>query len=60
MPLIKADPLAFAILISDDQYAPYLNPGDIILIEPCPENTLGKRVLVELKGHFHIMEHSIL
>ncbi len=55
---VRAD--AFAIEIEDNQYSPYLNDSEAVVIEPVEGDTRGKRVLVSLSGEFHIMEHTTL
>ncbi len=62
MPVIKGDVSAgsFAIEIDDNQYSPYLNDGEAIVVEPVSSDTRGKRVLVNLGGQFHLMEHTML
>lgn len=51
---------AFVLEIEGNEYSPYLVDGDAIMVNPPGKTTLGQRVLIELNGQFHIMDHVSL
>jgi transcriptional regulator with XRE-family HTH domain len=50
---------AFYLRAEDDLYAPYLKSGELALVQPS-NDTLGKRVIVEMNDNFYVMDHCIL
>lgn len=56
---LKYNAKSFFIHADDDAHAPYFKKGTFALIEPS-NDTIGHRVLVEINGEFHIMEHCML
>ena len=48
----------FYLRANDDLHAPYLKQGEVAIVQQT-ENTVGKRVLVEMNNDFYIMEHCV-